>query len=236
MTTRGGGHAETLRRLVASFAQADQAARDRNGYFMTMFEWRQLIEVYAPAREAMKLARDQQAARLLGGDFYFGAPGERWAPARFQIIAEMNEHLQDSRSTYEVFLQLRDLQPELARLYAFLALPAIVEAGDYTLAENYLDDPLNQLDALNQHARQYTLLPEKGEPPRLWGKLHHFARDVALLCAVQRGLGREAEAAALHSAALAGLETDELRVLVQREMAEPGVLSRELAALEAERD
>lgn len=233
---RDAGHYdEALRLVLEDFALAARSPRDQGTLFITMFEWELLLEVYPPARDAMQRVRDEQAALLLAGELAFGARGDRWPRSRFHVIIDMDGKLAAGRASYELFLRLRELQPEAARCEAFLVLPAIVEAGDFALAENYLSDPLERLDELNQCARSYSLLPAENEPPRLSAELGNFARDVRLLCTVHRGLGRSAEADALHAAALAGIEAEEPRAWVAREIGAPGSLARAVVAWQMER-
>lgn len=224
-----GRNEDALRLILSTFDHIDSAAGDQGKHFITMFQWQLMIDAgYAPAREAMVRVRDEQIARLLAGQHTFGAYAEPWRRSRFQIVLEMNENLNDSRSSYDAFIALLDVAPEVARQHAYRVVPAMVDIGDYTLAERYLGDPLAELNMLNQYAREFPLYPQRDQPPRMWAELYNFARSVTLMMAVHRGLGRESEAVALHDAALGGIESLELRALAQREIAEPGVMMREI--------
>ena len=58
---------------------------------------------------------------------------------------------------------------------------------------------------------------------------HSNAMKAVWLCAATfEGLGRGTEADALRSAALAGIQSEEMRALAARELAEPGTIFREL--------
>lgn len=229
-----GRNDDALRLILSTFDSIDSEAGDQGPHFITMFQWQVMMDAgYAPAREAMVRVRDAQIARLLAGQFSFGAYAESWRHSRFHIVLEMNEKLNDSRSSYHAFIALLDVAPDLARQHAYRVVPAMVDIGDYTLAERYLDDPLAELSRLNQYAREFPLYPQRDQPPRMWGELCNFARSVRLMMAVHRGLGRESETLALHDAALAGIESQEMRALAQREIAEPGVMMRELGEYRA---
>jgi hypothetical protein len=232
-----GRHDELLACLQQRYAETEQSpAPARTDYFMTMFKWKMLIEQYAPAAEALARARDEQARRLLGGEPYAGtAP---WLEdrrqmfdrvERFALIVDMNETLADPRATHALFLQLEARQPELARRYAWRALPAIVEAGDVALADRYRGDPLELLDTVNDSARTWTLFPPGRAAPRLAAELMNLTREARIGIAVLRGLGREAEADAVRDGLLRGLANEELRTLAERELEEPGTISRKLA-------
>ncbi|WP_170304213.1 GNAT family N-acetyltransferase [Duganella radicis] len=221
-----GRHEEALELVLESFARADES------HVPTMFTWRLLLDEYAPAREAMVRERDAQVAQLLAGELNFGRSGSHWQRSRFRLIIGMNNDLQDQRATYELFLRLLTTKPEAVRDAVGLALPAIVEAGNYALAESYLDDPLPRLDELNTLADDLPLFPMANVAPRLAAELHNFMREVSMLAAVHRGLGRDAQADALPEAALAGLKRNDIRTWAARELADPGMLFREIARVE----
>jgi len=208
----------------------------RNG-FMTMFQWSLLTEAYAPARDALARMRDEQAARVLVGDFItesaaFGVPG-----SRFHLVVRLDEMLGDARATAALFARLEALAPEQARRDARAALPALVQAGDFTRAERYLPrDPLNRLDELNALALNLPLFPPDRSAPRLTAELSNFVKDVRLCADTWEGLGRHAEAHALRAAALAGLAQDEMRTLAMRELAEPGAITSAITAHQMAQD
>lgn len=224
-----GRYDEALRLILAAFELAASGEGESKLDFIVIYTWQLMLnEGYAPAREAMIRVCDAQRARLLAGELTFGAEDQVWPRSRFQVMLDMNEKLNDSRSSYDTFKQLLAIAPDVAGMYAFSVLPAIVEVADYALAERYLADPLTELDRLNQLAHEFSLYPPRGQAPRMWAELFNFVRRVTLLMAVHRGLGRDTEAVALRDAALAGLENEELRAMAQREMDEPGLMNREI--------
>jgi RimJ/RimL family protein N-acetyltransferase len=234
-----GRYEDALRHVLAAFARMVSSDRQgRPGGFMTMLEWRFLAEEYAPAREAMAAARDAQVHRLLAGELTYGLPRNEWLGprSRFSLIVEMNETLRDPHSTAAVFARLDASMPAQARLDAFTALPAVVEAGDFALGERYLPDPMSFLAQLNATAQSWSLFPPAGTAPRLAGELSNFARELRLRAAILRGLGRAAEADALLDAAMAGLVNDELRDWVRRDLRWPGVIHRAMADHQMEQD
>lgn len=223
---------DALRHLLAAFARMDSTDRQRHiDGFMVMLEWRFLAEEYPPARAAMRDARDAQVARLLGGELTYGLARNEWLGprSRLSLIAEMNEALRDPHSTSAVFSRLAALNPAQARRDAFVALPSVVEAGDFALAERFLPDPMAFLPHLNETARSWPLFPPPRTAPRLAGELANFARELRVRAATLRGLERGAEADVLLDAAMAGLANDELRDWVRRDIRWPGVIHRVLA-------
>ena len=229
---------ELLVVLLQSLVDGErETAPDRTRFFMTMFHWQMLVEQYAPARPALEEARDEQVARLLAGELFVGLDtdagegGDKFQRVRrYLLIVEMNDILGDARSTHALFERLDAGQPELARQYAHLALPAVVQGGDFALADRYRGDPFSWLAEVNESARTLPLFPSRGEPPRLSAYLRNLMGDVHIAIAVLRGLGRQAESDALRAALLAGLETEYLRGWALRELDEPGTLIRELVA------
>lgn len=233
-----GRHEDALGMLRGLFGELDAGAVSigQARYFGLMFQWQMLLEDHVPAHAVLAALRDRQVERLLGGNPGFGqnqTTGIDRSPSRFAVIVRMNEMLGDTRSTYDVFVRLDTEQPALARAYAWRALPAVVEMGDFALADRYRGDPFAQLDIVNNEAREFPLIPAPREAPRLAAGLTTFMRDVRIGCAVLRGLGRVDEADALRTAALAGLQLKPVREMGRRELDEPGVIFRELAAREA---
>lgn len=226
-----GRYDDALRHLITVF---DQNCGDNSlaqaRHFITMFEWSMLAECYPPAHQALATARDEQVRLLLNGDAMFNSSGEYRERSRFEVIAEMNDILKDARSTYDVFLEIESLLPELARRHISRALPAIVEAGDFARAERYLPDPLKELDYLNGLTNTFPLFPPNRTAPRLAAELSNFMKDVRLRESILRGLGREDEAQALRGAALAGIVSDEMRALAEREIESPGAITPEVVS------
>lgn len=234
-----GRFEDALRHVLAAFARAVSEKIDaRVTVFIPMLEWRFLLECHPPARAALVQARDAQVQTLLAGEATYGVAYSQYSPApsRFRLIVTMNEALGDARSTHDVFVQLEAIMPERARREAFLALPAIVDSGDFVLGARYMGDPLDLLPQLNEHARSYPMFPPGRSAPRLAADLSNFAKDLRLRAAIVRGLGREDEAQALLDAALAGLPNDELRDWTGRDLAAPGAIIRALSQHQVAQD
>lgn len=229
-------HGELLAVLEELYAQAEAAPTPgRTDYFMTMFQWKMLIEKYAPAADALARARDEQARRLLAGELFAGTvawpedhPTSYERVQRISLIVDMNDTLGDPDATHALFLQLEAQQPELARRYAWRALPAIVEAGDFALADRYRGDPLGLLGTVNCNAKSFDLFPPERQAPRLAAELMNLTREARIGIAVLRGLGRDTEAEAVRDNLLCGLANEELRSLAEQELEEPGTISRKL--------
>jgi RimJ/RimL family protein N-acetyltransferase len=234
-----GRYEDALRHVLAAFARVISSDPERHiGDFMPMLEWRLLAEEYAPARAALLDARDVQVHRLLAGELTYGLPRSEWSgpSSRFSLIVDMNGTLRDPHSTAAVFARLDALFPVQARRDAFLALPALEEAGDFALGERYLPDPMAFLPRLNETAQSSPLFPPPRTAVRMAAELSNFAKEVRLRAAILRGLGRGAEADTLLDDALAGLANDELREWVRRDFRSPGAILRESSERQMEQD
>ena len=230
---QAGRHSEALAQLRHLFAGAARAgAPARPGLFLVMLEWAFLATEYLPARTALEEARDEQIGRLLAGDMTVGPNGDTHPAflhgSRFALIAEINRILGDARSTYEVFVRLDAMRPDLARRHAFLALPAVVAACDFALADRYRGEPLAHLAALNATAAAFPLFPPPDQAPRLAAELTLLVNDVRIASAVLRGRGRASDALALRARLLAGLPSGPVRALAQRELDDEGTIMREI--------
>jgi hypothetical protein len=217
-----GRYAEALAALHEALDAADTPARIP--VFIVMLEWQFLAEAYPPAREALRAARDAQAARLLAGDVAIGGR------PRFALVEDMNRILDDVRSTYELFARLDAERPDVASRHARAALPAVVAAGDLALADRYRGEPLDLLDTVNASATVFPLVPPAGEAPRLAAELSLLVGDVRIAMDVLRARGRDADAAQLRERLLDGLVSEPLRALARRELDGEGTIMHEVAA------
>lgn len=231
-----GNYSEALALLPQLLADAEAATSSSQVHlFFVMFEWQLLAEDYPPALPALAEARDVQVSKLMKGDLLVGRADSdgrddhgTLCRSRFSLIAQMNKLLADTAATHALFAQLDATAPGLARQYAGIALPAVVEAGDFALADRYLGYPLAGLALVNATAATMPLFPPDGQAPRLGAELMNLATDVRLGIAIRRGQGREPEATAWREALLSGLATDELRRLAERELDEPGAINAAL--------
>ena len=238
---REGRHAEALPMLQQLFADAGQAMKPaRSSHFIIMLEWKFLADAYAPARAALQAERDGQIRLLLAGEHAFGRHDSGRPQAgdmsRFSLIVEMNDTLGEARSTADLFAQLDSSAPELARQYAWQALPAIVEAGNFALADRYRRAPLEHLETVNALAASQPLFPAPGMAPRLATELMNLVKDVRIAAAVLRGQGQATEADALYAALLAGLADDAMRALALRELDAPGSITADIVKRQMEQE
>lgn len=133
-----GRYADALALQQSLFARAErEEAPGRSPYFMALFGWQMLLPNYPPAQPVLHAIRDEQVGRLLGGARYFGPPlwegGAR--TERFAVIVELNDLLGDAPSTCTLFAHVDATDPDVARMYAARALPALVACEKWALAD-----------------------------------------------------------------------------------------------------
>jgi hypothetical protein len=148
--------------------------------------WKQLAEAYPPAATAMTEVRNEAAAAVLTLE------GDTWT--LFDEVMAIDRELGRSRDTYGLFLALMAKDQERAKRCAALAIPSIVEAGDYDLATKFLPHPEHYL--LLKSERLNENLERKVEPRRralaeLDAFVHIYCEDVELLLRVIEGVGEK---------------------------------------------
>ena len=229
-----GRYDETLALLQQLFERA-QMEHEAAGspYFMATFGMQLLLPVYPPAHAVVQAWRDEQVRLLQAGDLYFGPPLSDDLPMRkerFSVIVQLNELLADPQSTCALYAGFDRSDPALARKYAYRALPAVVEVGDWALADRYRGDPLHMLAECNALRHSFPLFPPARVAPRLAATMMSLLREVHIGMAVLRGLGDAAAALALRAALLEGLEDAPMRQLAEEDLAAPGAIGRALSA------
>lgn len=230
-------HEEALGQVSAVFGaivSGDAAAA--LCYPLTMVLWSQLAATFGPARGTLMVVRNYHADLLLSGDTVFFGRGTPNQQSRFELLVHIDQILGNSQGTYALFKHLLGVLPEAASRDAHLALPAIIGAGDYVLADRILGDPLARLEELNGLSVLHPLVPAPNTAPRLAAELANFMRDVHMRVAVLHGLGRGREADALINRVKTGIVARDMRELAERELAAPGTIVKEMAARQHKAD
>lgn len=129
-----GRHEEALREYQWFHAHALDESRSWYGVRLSyaLIEWADLGRQYAPARQALEELRGHKTALLLAGQ------GDRQL---FHEVEAIHDALGERGHTHRLFVELEKLAPELAKSCADHALTAIIEAGDFALAERLLPEP-----------------------------------------------------------------------------------------------
>lgn len=131
---REGRHEEALREFQwfheHALVECPSMAGVRLSY--ALGAWADLGAVHAPARAALEAVRDRDTALLLAGK------GDRHL---FIDVSAIYRVLGEAKRTHALFVDIEKIDPSLAQSCASVALPAIIGAGDYALAERLLPDP-----------------------------------------------------------------------------------------------
>ena len=175
--------------------------------------WVELAEAYPPARDALLRIRDAKTQQLLQGE------GSR---ATFEDVEAINSYLDDQRATYELFRQLREVEPRVADASADLAWESAAAFGDFALARACIDDPSTWLrtwtDGLNADI-PFIRADARGPFPELEATTSAmFAERVALLLQVLTNVGEADEAVALRTGVLGAIEDQSVRNLVREHL------------------
>jgi len=133
-----GNYAEALQKHIWFHDHALESNPGMYGVRLSfaLSAWVELGEKYPKALEALKEIRDKKTARLDGGEANRDL---------FHDVVAINEHLGQSPATVTLFKQIEARQPEFANSIFDLVDEALVEAGEYQLARNYLGDPADRL-------------------------------------------------------------------------------------------
>lgn len=232
-----GRYEEALQSLLQLTALLDDQQTDTNRLiFFTMLEWQLLTEVYAPAKQALCEVRNRHKQKLIEGDNSVGTTGARSHLTRFSLIADMNRLLNEPDSTYRLYMQLRQLQPAIASQETTLALPTIVAAQNFELAEQHLPELKYSLTDINQLSRKLALLPPHGTAPRLAAELMVLAGNLKLHIDVLNGLGRQDEAQTIRTQTLQAIDSEALRSLAEQEIRVPGSILEMLTEYEMQHE
>ena len=170
--------------------------------------WLDLAQDYPAALDSLKDIRDRKTQRLIAGE------GDR---ELFHDVESINEWLKDERATYDLFLNLRALHPDLALSCTSLAIPAIVKAKDYKLARELISDPREKIrkwsTVLNEDIADLAECPVR-EAPAQDAYVHIYAGRVNVLLEILAGVGECSAAEEIKAFALESVESSSIREAV----------------------
>lgn len=187
--------------------------------------WLDLARVYPPALDALLELRERKAQALVRGEGDVDL---------FHDLVAIDKVMEQPGATHACYVSLLEQQPGLAADCTGLALPAIVAAGDYALADRVRPDPetrlremaaLMRLEAKWNKRRRYTRwsLPAS--------MLDHRAGQVRRDAEISATVGRRQEAQRLLALAVDLIQDPVMRRAMRAKIArQPGVDAGEAKA------
>lgn len=213
---------DALRDLVWFHEHALDEDRSWHGVRLSyaLCDWVELGKHYPPARSALEAVRDRKTQALLNGE------SDR---ALFQDVQAINERLDQANATHALYLALAERFPALADQCAGLALPAIVAAQDYALANRLRPAPDTEIRTragdLAAEVAMIRRLPYT-RAPRRWAAIRGYADLVRRHLAITAGIGDAAGARRLQALAVDLIQSPPLRAAVRKEIARRDDLPR----------
>lgn len=215
---REGRHQAALEAFMWFHDQALAEGPAARGAYLwaALREWVDLAKTYPPALQALQAMREQKARALLRGD------GNRH---QFHDVVAIDKRMERSHATHALYLALTERQPPLAAECTGMALPAIVAAGDYRLADQLRPDREARIRpralGLARQMQWERRVCRFTKAPRRWAAIKNYADEVGLYLQIATGLGRHAEARRLQALAIDLIGAPVLRDAVRTELAKP---------------
>jgi hypothetical protein len=202
-----GRHEEAMHEYIWFFEHACEENRALAALRLSgaLADWMALAEAYPKARDALEAVRDRKSQLLLFRLLGWNA---------FHDVVSINEYLGCERQTYVLFKALAASDEKFAERCADIALPSILQAQDYELAERFLGDPA-QLVLF--HSELLNRIPWEGDQakyadePYLEMQIDFYATQIKQIKAVLEGRGRLDEARQLHDLAVQAIQAHAIR-------------------------
>ncbi|WP_296942139.1 hypothetical protein [uncultured Massilia sp.] len=214
---RAGRHEEALREFAWFHDHALDDTPSLYGVRLSfaLHDWVRLGEAYPPARQALDAVRARKAQALLDGAADFSL---------FHDVASIDEMLGMPQATGTLYAALAERAPAFARAVAGVALPLLVQAGDYVLADRMRPEPAQALrehaNLLARHLRWARRQPYAPMPLR-WSFIEGHAALVRMHVAITAAVGGPAAAGRLAAQAIAAIPDPLLRATVREQIARP---------------
>ena len=139
-------------------------------------DWRDLGEVYPPAKQAFIETRDRKTRQLEEG---------RGSPALFQDVAELNRTFGANAATVRLFREIGKSNPTLAARCWFFARRAVFAEKQYDVAKQYLKSPLQEYALAKARydgiVARYNASPVGGAHYRQWLDKHFVEECLELI-------------------------------------------------------
>jgi hypothetical protein len=148
--------------------------------------WKQLADVYPPAKEKLIEARDEAEKKVMSG--------ENVVPS-FHDFASINSVLGEHQRTVALFKTLEKQNAKSAAQVFDLARPDLIKAGEIKLCGKYVDPKADypRMVALYRENERMAGDPRFGEQHKAFGQ-HIFSNGVATLVALLAVSDRKSDA------------------------------------------
>jgi hypothetical protein len=176
--------------------------------------WKNLGDVYPPARKALVEVRDRKTERL---------KEKTGNSALFHDVVALNRTLAETPKTVQLFELIDKEQPEQAKEYWNVAKDAVIAAKRYDLARKYIGNPVRAFTkAKAMYDRNTTLYDNPqmgGEHFRVYNE-NHLVEESLKLIEVALALDDTKAAEEIQQKALAILDDYRLRDVIKKEKTE----------------
>jgi hypothetical protein len=217
-----GHYEESLQRHIWYHNHALEYGVGQTGVRLSfaLSDWVELGRRYPKAKEALVEIRDAKTRELAEG---------RGHGELFQDVARLNDYLQNREATFELFKNIQQHDPALARQCYFYAEDLLVEKGEYELCYGYMGDPQRRFEVIRsgweiekqRYQRQAESRKQHPQPGGLPSPADmtrevdkRFVKNVGKLIEILVGDGHRAEAEAIRDQATKLLDDPGLKSAV----------------------
>jgi len=167
-------------------------------------DWAELGKMYPKALQTLKGIRDEKTSRLLAGQV------DRQL---FHDVESINDHLNESLATVELFKAIQATRPDFAASIYDLADEALIAAEEYVLAAKYLTEPLSRFEFAKDNFVEgmENAKTSQNTDQRRRAHEHIFADETVRLIVVLSKTGNQALAREIRSKALSVLDSPTIR-------------------------
>jgi len=167
-------------------------------------DWLKLGQQYPKALQKLKNIRDEKTSRLIAGEVN---------RELFHDVQAINEHLDESQATVELFKRIEATNPAFAARIYDSAEEALLQAKEYGLAKKYLRDPMERLSIAKRNLEsgmQFAKTSQNGESSRRAFE-SIFTQTVLRIIIILRETGDKELAKSIQTEALKTYDTASLR-------------------------
>ncbi len=172
-------------------------------------DWVELGKKYPAALTALRKIRDEKTSRLVTGQ------ADR---NLFHDVESINEYLDESAATVELFKKIEVAQPDFAASVYDLADKALIATGEYALAKRYLGNPITRFETAKRQfedGMRYAKTSQKDDASRRAFERIFTDRVVRIIRVLDKS-GDQDQAREIQSKALVVLDNSTIRNAISR--------------------